>query len=92
MSVIAVHDRSVTSVEELDQKLRRSRASVWAGRDLPFTVAIDGLRRDVGPTTDRGATSATYGIEARPTTVLIGKQSKVVGCQTSTLALEPTPS
>ena len=34
--VIAVHDDSVDSVEELDKNLEATKKGLWKGRDLPF--------------------------------------------------------
>jgi len=79
--VVAVHDDSVASVEEMDRKLARARKEVWSGRDLPFLVALDGG----GPTRVRGtgmtcpgATTAAYGIAQFPTTLLIGRDGTVL--------------
>jgi len=80
--IIAVHDDSVASIEEMDKKLTRTREKLWLGRDLPFLVALDGGGPTRIPGTDRtaqGATTATYGIQGFPTTVLIDKQGRVVG-------------
>jgi thiol-disulfide isomerase/thioredoxin len=80
--IIAVHDDSVGSIAEMDQKLESIRKEVWGGRDLPFLVALDGG----GPTrikytdiTARGATTAEYGIISFPTTLAIDRNGKLVG-------------
>jgi thiol-disulfide isomerase/thioredoxin len=80
--IIAVHDDSVDSIDEMERKLRDIRQKLWAGRDLPFLVALDGG----GPTrvqyTGRstpGATTAAYGVNIFPTTVAIGRDGRVVG-------------
>jgi thiol-disulfide isomerase/thioredoxin len=80
--VIAVHDDSVESIAEMDEKLAEIRKSIWKGRDLPFLVALDGG----GPTpirgtenTARGATTAAYGITGFPTQVLIGRDGRFAG-------------
>ncbi len=80
--IIAVHDDSVASIAEMDEKLTATRAKMWSGRDLPFLIALDGG----GPTrilhtskTEQGATTAEYGITAFPTTVIIDKKGALVG-------------
>src|SRR5829696_486322 len=42
LEVIAVHDDSVASIDEMDRLLSKVRKDLWAGRDLPFPVALDG--------------------------------------------------
>ncbi len=82
--IIAVHDDSVESVEDLDRRLAKLRNESWAGwngRDLPFLVAIDGggtKRIKHSSTTVQGATTAAYGIEAWPTTIVIGRDGRVI--------------
>jgi peroxiredoxin len=79
--IVAVHDDSVGSIREMDEKLARVRKEVWKGRDLPFQVALDGggLTRIVhSAMTARGATTAAYGIESFPTTLLIDRQGKLL--------------
>lgn len=79
--IVAVHDDSVASIVEMDQKLAEVRKKAWGGRDLPFLVALDGggLTRIPG-TGDftRGATDAAYHAFAYPTTYLIGKDGTVL--------------
>jgi thiol-disulfide isomerase/thioredoxin len=77
--VVAVHDDSVASIEEMDAKLVEAR-KFW-GRDLPFVIALDGG----GQTRVRGsgqyvagATTAAYLVPYFPTTVLVGRDGKVV--------------
>jgi len=80
--IIAVHDDSVESIAEMDQKLEKARAEVWSGRDLPFLIALDGggaTPVEGRKSTARGATTAAYGINSFPTTVLIDREGKVVG-------------
>lgn len=80
--IIAVHDDSASSIEDLDQKLKETRESLWRGRDLAFPVALDGGGRTMIP--DRigrqtsGATTAAYGVDSWPTTVLINRDGVVV--------------
>ncbi|UCG55907.1 MAG: TlpA family protein disulfide reductase [Phycisphaerales bacterium] len=79
--VLGVHDDSVASVEEMDEKLTKVRDRIWLGRDLPFPVALDGggERRIKGTDhTAKGVTTAAYGITSYPTTVLIGPDGRIV--------------
>ena len=79
---IAIHDDSLRSVEELRTQLNTLKLEHWNGRDLPFTALLDGG----GPTpipdsklTGRGATTAAYGIQAFPTTLVIDQQGRLAG-------------
>lgn len=81
--IIAVHDDSVGSIAEMDTKLEDIKKSIWAGKDLPFLVALDGggetpIEGRQG-TRARGATTAAYGIDSFPTQILIDRDGKVVG-------------
>jgi thiol-disulfide isomerase/thioredoxin len=80
--IVAVHDDSAASIEEVDQKLPQIRKELWANRDLPFPVALDGggpTRIRYSATTAQGATTAAYGITSFPTTLLIGPDGNLVG-------------
>ena len=80
--IVAVHDDSVGSIAEMDQKLQSIRARYWKGRDLPFVVALDGggeTRIVHSAGTTRGATTAAYGIRSFPTTLLIGRDGTLIG-------------
>jgi len=80
--IIAVHDDSVESIEDMDDRLAQGRREHWGGRDLPFLVALDGGGRTPVPGTElstSGASTAAYGIRAFPTSVLIDKQGNVLG-------------
>jgi thiol-disulfide isomerase/thioredoxin len=79
--IVAVHDDSVDSIQEMETKLEPARRQFWDGRELPFLIALDGG----GPTRivdtadqARGATTAAYGIQAFPTTVLIDRSGILV--------------
>jgi thiol-disulfide isomerase/thioredoxin len=80
--IIAVHDDSVASIAEMDQKLVQIRKDMWNGRDLPFLVALDGGGRTrisgTGEFT-RGLTNAAYHVILYPTTCLIGRDGNVLG-------------
>ena len=75
--IVAVHDDTVASIAELDARCSEARKEIWGGRELPFHVAIDGggkckiSRRDGYA---RGATTALYGINGFPTTLVIDKR------------------
>jgi len=82
LMVVGIHDDSVGSVKEMDEKLSRAREKIWLGRDIPYPVAIDGGGDTTIEGTDvsaRGATTAAYGITSFPTAVLIGPDGKVLG-------------
>jgi thiol-disulfide isomerase/thioredoxin len=79
--IIAVHDDSIASIAEMDQKVETARKGIWGGRDLPFLVALDGGGRTRIPGTGifiRGATDAAYNVSFYPTTLLIGKDGTVL--------------
>ncbi len=79
--VVAVHDDSVRDLDDLNSKLKRAKAQVWEGRDLPFLIALDGG----GEVTDsngleyRGSTTAAYGIRSFPTSLLLDPSGNLVG-------------
>jgi thiol-disulfide isomerase/thioredoxin len=80
--IVAVHDDSAASMEEVDQKLATIRKEDWGNRDLPFPIALDGggpTRIRYSATTTQGATTAAYGITTFPTTLLIGPDGNLVG-------------
>ncbi len=82
LMVIGIHDDSLESIDELDEKLATAREKIWMGRDLNFPVALDGGGRTRIAGTDEtapGATTAAYGVRVFPTTVLIGADGKVIG-------------
>lgn len=82
LAIIAVHNDSVDSIEQMDANLEKARENYWGGRDLPFLVALDGGGRTLVEGTDRhaeGATTALYGIQSYPTTILIDRQGRVLG-------------
>jgi thiol-disulfide isomerase/thioredoxin len=82
LEIVAVHDDSVDSIAQMDAKLQQVRSSVWHDRDLPFPVALDGggeTRVEGSSQTANGATTAAYGIEIFPTTVVINRDGTVWG-------------
>jgi len=82
LMVVGIHNDTVGSVKEMDEKLSRVREKIWMGRDIRYPVAIDGGGDTKIEGTDvsaRGATTAAYGITSFPTAVLIGPDGKVLG-------------
>ena len=83
--IIAVHNDTADSIEDMDTKLEKVRHQAWTGwgdRDLPFRVALDGggpTRIKFSSATADGATSAAYGIEKWPTLIAIGRDGRVLG-------------
>jgi AhpC/TSA family len=67
--IIAVHDKSVKSFAELDEKLPKIKERYWQGKDLPFPVLLDAT----------GETGKLYGIAHYPTGLLIDPEGKLVG-------------
>ena len=79
--IIAVHDDSVESISELDNKLLKVKNTNWGGRNIPFLIALDGGGNKPVKGTNRsarGATTAAYGVHAFPTTVFIDKLGRVI--------------
>ena len=66
--ILAFHDATAKSFEELDKKLEKTVAEAWKGRTLPFPVLLDAT----------GETIKRFGITAFPTTVLLDPDGKVV--------------
>ena len=74
----------------MDKAIEKIRGESWNGRNLPFLIALDGgglTRIKYTNTMDRGATTAAYGIESFPTTLLIGRDGRVVDRMPSDLEL-----
>ncbi|MCI0332424.1 MAG: redoxin domain-containing protein [Planctomycetes bacterium] len=82
LEVIAVHDSSAKSLDELEEKIAPVRKRLWEDRDLPFPIALDGETEETLPDSKvrmRGKMTATYGITRWPTAILIDRQGNVVG-------------
>lgn len=80
--ILAIHDDSVSSIAEMDQKLLPVRAKLWSNVDLPFPIALDGGGETRIPYTSisvRGATTAAYGITSYPTSLLISPDGILLG-------------
>jgi beta-lactamase regulating signal transducer with metallopeptidase domain/thiol-disulfide isomerase/thioredoxin len=79
--IIAVHDDSLGSIAELQQKLKDLSKERWSGQQISFAIALDGGGETKIEGTDRstrGATSAAYGIQAWPTSILIDRDGNVI--------------
>jgi len=79
--VIGVHDDSVETIADLDEKLSRVRNAAWNGRDIPFPVAIAGggqtpIRGTI--MSAAGTVPADYRILGWPTKILIDRKGNVV--------------
>ncbi len=86
--IIGVHDDSVDTIEEMNERLSKVVREHWDRRDLPFAVALDGGGETPIEGTElavRGATTATYGIQAWPSTVLIDREGILHGTTRNTL-------
>lgn len=68
--ILAFHDDSVQTLEQLDTELARRGIveKLWKGRPLPFPVLLDAS----------GATMEQFGIHAFPTTILVDPQGRFV--------------
>ena len=73
--IIAFHDASVDSLDQLKERLATLEAKVWNGKSLPFPVLLD----------TTGKTIEQYGITYYPTTILIDPEGKLVGETNHTL-------
>jgi hypothetical protein len=68
----------VDTADKLDEKIANFRKKLWNDKDLPFPVALTSGKREG----DKRATivpSDQYGVLGYPTTILIGRDGKVVG-------------
>ena len=66
--VIAFHDDSVASLEELDEKLAKIKKDSWRGRDVPFPLLLD----------KTGTTFRAFEIQQLPTQVLLDPEGRLV--------------
>ncbi len=67
--IFAIHEPSMKSFADLDEKLTKVKERFWQGDDLPFPVLLDST----------GETNKLYGIRAFPTGLLIDPEGKLVG-------------
>ena len=80
LAILALHDQSVQSRAEYNQKIAPARRIMWSGHDLPFRVLLD--RPDPKKPDDRdpegtGTTVSRYAIKGFPQRVLeiIGRRT-----------------
>ena len=66
--ILAFHDATVKSFEELDAKLVPVRKTYWQDKPLPFPILLDAT----------GQTIQDYGIHAFPTVILIDPEGRLV--------------
>ncbi len=81
LEIVALHDQSVQSRADYDQKIAPARRIMWSGRDLPFRVLLD--RPDPKKPDDRdpegtGTTCKRYAITGFPTLFVIGPDGTLV--------------
>lgn len=65
--ILAFHDNTSKTFEELDPKLEKLQSEVWGG-ELPFPILLD----------KSGATLRTFGINAFPTIIVVDPDGKLV--------------
>ena len=66
--ILAFHDASAKSFEDLDPKLADLKKEAWNGQDLPFPILLDAT----------GKTVAEFGIRMFPTTLLVDPEGNLV--------------
>ena len=66
--ILAFHDATVDTLEELDGLLKPIAAELWEGEPLPFPILLD----------TTGKTVQRYGIPGYPTLVLIDPDGRIV--------------
>ena len=76
--IIAFHDASVKTFDELDRKLKPIVDRIWGGQTLPFPVLLDST----------GHTIANFGINSFPTAVLINPEGRAVAGGSATIVEE----
>lgn len=67
--IIAIHNSTVNSIEEMDEKTKYIREHYWQGKALPFPQLIDKDNKTIDALT----------IRAFPTALLIDPEGKLVG-------------
>ena len=81
LEIVALHDQSVQSRAEYDEKIAPARRIFWSGHDLPFRVLLD--RPDEKQPEDRdpegtGTTVNRYGITGFPSLFVIAADGTFV--------------
>ncbi|HEX4073585.1 MAG TPA: carboxypeptidase regulatory-like domain-containing protein, partial [Planctomycetaceae bacterium] len=79
VALIAVHDGSVASLDQLREKTQSAKKLMWNGKELPFRIALAGkgpTKIDGTPYTANCQAAADYGVTAFPTTILIDQQGR----------------
>jgi thiol-disulfide isomerase/thioredoxin len=79
--IIAVHDGTLKSLEEMRHRTESAKKETWKGRELPFHIALAGGGATKIEGTDDTANCqavADYGIIGFPTTLLIDRDGVVV--------------
>jgi hypothetical protein len=66
-TILAFHEPSVKSLDDLDKKLAKTVEKLWKGKQLPFPIVLD----------SSGKTLKSYAVQAFPTLVLIDPEGKI---------------
>ncbi len=66
--IFAFHDRSVTDLKDLDEKVKNAVERAWCGKNLPFPTLLDST----------GLTYRNFSVRSLGTAVLIDPEGKVV--------------
>ncbi len=67
--ILAFHDGTVKTFEELDEKCQAPKAKYWDDEDLPFPILLDST----------GKTIKQFDISGFPTMILFDPQGRLVG-------------
>ena len=67
--ILAFHESSIKTFDELDEALIPVKEKRWNGQDLPFPILLDST----------GKTIKQYQISAYPTLVLFDPEGRIVG-------------
>src|SRR5688572_15882166 len=81
LTVIGVHDASVRSIAEMNDRLAPIKANLWMGHAINFPIVVDAPDTTAtnAQATGSGATIRAYGITEFPTLLLIDPKGKLVG-------------
>jgi beta-lactamase regulating signal transducer with metallopeptidase domain/thiol-disulfide isomerase/thioredoxin len=81
VALIAVHDGSLSNLDQLREKTETAKKEMWNGRELPFRIALAAqgpTKIDGTPFTANCQAVADYGVTSFPTTLLIDQRGRVV--------------